>query len=239
MRAPFPSGVSSLLILALLLATAAGTYLGCSRDGRAQDSSESSDSTENGDESAETASSEDPDASTGSESSGSEDDEDQPVPVEVVSLARGPLESVVRSTAHVEAENQVGVFAEAARRVRRISVEEGDAVRRGQLLLQLQSAEQAGRLERARTSFEQAKREHERQTRLFSESLTSEKAATDAQYELERAQLELSDAEREFGYTEVRAPIAGTVTQRHVRVAIRCSWAAISSISSISILWSR
>jgi membrane fusion protein (multidrug efflux system) len=204
-RAPFPSGVRVLLILALIAGAASVSFLGCSRDGRAEDSSDNSEAVANGDEGGDSEASE-------------ESEEDQPVPVEVVTLMRGPLESIVRSTASVEAENQVGVFAEAARRVRKIHVEEGDTVRRGQLLLQLQSAEQVGRLDRARASFEQATREHERQKRLFTENLTSEKAATDAEYELERAQLELNDAQREFGYTEVRAPIAGMITERYVRV---------------------
>ena len=40
----------------------------------------------------------------------------------------------------------------------------------------------------------------------------------DATYDLEQLQLTLRDARRELGYTEVRAPISGTVTQRLVSI---------------------
>ena len=60
----------------------------------------------------------------------------------MVVLGRGPIESVIRASATLEAESEVGVVAEAARRVQKIHVEEGDMVKTGQLLLRLQDDEQ-------------------------------------------------------------------------------------------------
>ncbi len=143
---------------------------------------------------------------------------DPAVPVEVEVVRTGPMESVLRSTATLEAEDQVIVAAEAARRVVEIRVEEGDEVHRGQLLLRLQDDEQRSALAKATTLLEQAEREWRRQEKLYEQKLTTEKAYNDALAAYEQRRLEKADAEREWGYTQVKAPIDGTVTQRFVKV---------------------
>lgn len=138
------------------------------------------------------------------------------VPVEVAALERGPIESVLRFSANLEAESEVQVFSQAARLVRELLVEEGDAVAKGAVLLRLQDDEQRSNLARVESQIAKARREYERQKNLFAQSLISEQAFNDATYELEQLELALADAQRELGYTEVRAPIAGVVTRRVV-----------------------
>lgn len=140
------------------------------------------------------------------------------VPVEIAVVGLGPIESVIRSTSTLEAEQQVTVFAEAARRVTEILVEEGVRVAKGALLLRLQDGEQRSALAKAKTLYDQAEREWQRQERLFEQKLTTEKAFNDALAAFEQRKLEVADAERELGYTQVRAPIGGTVTRRFVKL---------------------
>jgi membrane fusion protein (multidrug efflux system) len=144
--------------------------------------------------------------------------EDQAVPVEVVELERGPIEAVLRYSTNLEAEEEVGVYSQASRQVRRLNVEEGSRVRRGQVLVTLQDDEQRTRVAKVRSQLERARREHGRQTRLFEQDLISEQAFNDATYELDQLELELEDAQRELSYTDVTAPISGTVTRRYVGV---------------------
>lgn len=146
------------------------------------------------------------------------DSEEQAVPVEVVELERGPIEAVLRFSTNLEAEEAVGVFAQAARRVQALYVEEGDRVRKGQVLLRLQDDEQRTRLAKVEAQLERARREYDRQQRLFSNELISEQTFNDATYELNQLELEFEDAQRELGYTEVQAPISGTITERRVSV---------------------
>ena len=49
-------------------------------------------------------------------------------------------------------------------------------------------------------------------------SVLSEQVYNEATYELEQLQIALEDAERELSYTEVRAPIAGTITGRLINL---------------------
>ena len=94
-------------------------------------------------------------ASTQSESSEDEEPEDEDVPVEVVSLERGRIESILRFSTNLEAESEVQVFSEAARKVIRLNVEEGDKVRQGQVLIRLQNEEQQTELARVESPIGQ------------------------------------------------------------------------------------
>jgi membrane fusion protein (multidrug efflux system) len=149
-----------------------------------------------------------------------EEDEEEAVPIEVATLERGRIETVLRFSTNLEAENEVQVVSRASRQlpVVQLLVEEGDDVRKGQVLLRLQSDELSTALERTRGQLDRAEREYERQTNLHSQQLISEKTYGEATYELDQLKLALRDAQRELGYTEVRAPISGTITARHVSV---------------------
>ena len=199
-------GIFALLILlSLSFATA------CNRgDGEPDDSDTA---TENGDDENEDK--------KGSGKDGKEDDEeeeDEAVPVEVATLGQGQIESILRFSTNLEAENDVQVFSEAARKVTQLLVEEGDKIRKGQVLIRLQSEAQQTELARVQSQLAKAKVEFERQTRLYEQELISVDEYNEATYALEQLELALSDAKRELGYTDVRAPITGTLTERFINV---------------------
>jgi membrane fusion protein (multidrug efflux system) len=139
---------------------------------------------------------------------------EQAVPVEVAALATGPIEQVLRYSTNLEAEEEVAVFSQAARQVEQLLVEEGSEVRRGQVLLRLQDAEQRNALAKVVAELDRARREYERQKRLYANQLITEQAFNDATHEIEQLELERADAERELSYTTVVAPISGTITRR-------------------------
>jgi membrane fusion protein (multidrug efflux system) len=146
------------------------------------------------------------------------EEDDDPVPVDVAVLGRGPIESVIRASATLEAESEVGVVAEAARRVQGIQVEEGDRVQAGQLLLRLQDEEQRSIVAKTESRLAKAEREFIRQKSLREQDLSSDQALIDAQYEYDQQKIALDDAKRELSYTQVRASIPGIVTARMVNV---------------------
>lgn len=203
-----------LLLPALLLATS--LFQGCGiSDSRADEpAGEQGEASE--------ASSADSDAPQGEAQDGTSrdaaGDAEPAVPVEVATLGRGAIESVLRFSTNLEAERQVEVYSETSRRVVERFVEEGSQVAKGDLLLRLQDDEQKTRLAKVKTEYDKALREYQRQQRLFEGSLISEQAMNDSTYEVERLELEVEEAERALSYTEVRAPIAGTVTRRLVNV---------------------
>ncbi|MCH9649781.1 MAG: efflux RND transporter periplasmic adaptor subunit [Deltaproteobacteria bacterium] len=144
------------------------------------------------------------------------EDEDTTVPVQVATLSLGAIEAKLRLSTNLEAENEVQVLAEASRQVRKLLVEEGDVVRRGQLLVNLQDDEQRTTLAKVESELRKVRREYERQQRLYAQGFLSEEDLSNATYQIEQLELREEESRRQLSYTEVRAPIAGTVTQRRV-----------------------
>ena len=149
-----------------------------------------------------------------------ENTEPQAAPVEVVALARGPMEAVLRFSADLEAEQSVPVHSQSPqlRRVVQLLVEEGQRVGRGQLLAKLQDAEQRHGVSRVEGQIAKARADFARQQKLFEQKLISEQTFTEARHELAQLEIELADVRQAWQHTEVRAPIAGTVTVRRVKV---------------------
>ena len=140
------------------------------------------------------------------------------IPVELTTLGRGAIESVLEASSSLEAEREVKVVARTANRVQTLQVEEGDSVVLDDLLVQLQNDVQILQVSKASNQVEEAKEEFERQTSLHEQNLVSDQAFSQTKYKLQQLQLNLEDAQRELGYTLIKAPIGGKVTQRLVRV---------------------
>jgi len=78
--------------------------------------------------------------------------------------------------------------------------------------------EQRSALTKVKSQLAKAEREYTQQQRLYDQQLISEQVYNDATYEMEQLQIAIEDAERELSYTEVRAPIAGTITERLINL---------------------
>ncbi len=151
------------------------------------------------------------------EDAAEEGDEEEAVPVELTELGKGPIEAILTFSSNLEAENAVAVQAEAAGRIVRLFVEEGDEVVAGQSLLRLEDSEQRSRFGRAEAELSKALREYERQEALHRKGLVSDQAFNESTWERDRLSLAVADARRDLEKTDVRAAISGTVTKRLVQ----------------------
>ncbi len=157
-------------------------------------------------------------AGAGAAKDGKKDAKDEAIAVAALPLQRGPIESVLRYSTNLEAEIEVKVFSEAARQVTELLIEEGRRVRKGQVLARLQDDEQQSAVSKVQSQLDKARREYQRQRKLYEQELISEQAFSQSTYELEQLEISLADAQRELGYAEVTAPISGTITQRLVNL---------------------
>lgn len=183
---------TSFFALALLLAAASG---GCSVSTSAGDAEPAGES----------------DADGSAESKGAE-----AIPVELVTLETGPVQELLRASTNLEAERAVAVYAKTTGLVEERSFEEGDRVREGQVLIRLEDDEARNAVLKAEAELAKARREFERQKKLHAENLISDQEFNNGSYEIERLGIVLADAKLALAYTEIRAPISGTVTARMV-----------------------
>lgn len=142
----------------------------------------------------------------------------KPVLVELAAVKRGMIEEVLERSSPLEAEAQVRVLARTQNPVIELLVEEGDTVTEGQVLLRLEDDRQRTDYEQAVGRSEKARIDFDTVENLFSGKLISESAYRDAKFTLDQARLQSEAARRQLEYTEVRAPIKGTITSRTVKV---------------------
>ncbi len=166
------------------------------------------------------------------------------IKVETQKVVERELRAIVSASGKIRAKTSVDISASTTGKVVKLAVDEGDTVRKGQFLLQIdptpaQAAVQQlkasiaaarANLKLAEANLEQAKIEYERQKALFEKNLTSQdllqKART--QYNVQRLQVEatrqeierlramLNNAEHELAKVNVHADVGGIVIKRNI-----------------------
>ncbi len=152
-----------------------------------------------------------------------DDQKEKGVPVDLAEVARGPIEDVIRASNHLEAEQEVRVVSRASNRAVELLVEEGDVVKKDQLLLRLQDDDQKTTYNKALSQLNQGKADFARTEGLFKDDLVSQREFDDAKYRVEQLQLALDEAQRQLDFTEIKAPIAGTIVNRLVKLGDQVS----------------
>lgn len=140
----------------------------------------------------------------------------QPVSVETVRPRFGPAVELVYATGYVEAQQPVSVAARVTAPVERVLVDEGDHVRRGQILLTLNDDEQRGQLAQALSEAKRTGLDEQRTLALFREGWVTRKARDQAVADASTARAAVTSAGARLNQQIVRAGIDGIVLKRDV-----------------------
>ena len=154
-------------------------------------------------------------------------------------VTRGDIEDSVLAPGDLEATKMVSVGAQVSGQVKRMYVKLGDQVKQGQLIAQIDSVRQTNDLKTAEASIKnqqaqlatkhanltKVEAEYNRQNTMYAQDATSKAelesalasfktaqadiAAVNAQ--IEQSRLTLATAKEDLGYTQILAPIDGTV----------------------------
>ena len=143
---------------------------------------------------------------------------DAAIPVEVAQPVRGEMLAMYSGTATLEAEADAEVIAKVGGEVRRLFVEEGDHVRAGQVLAQLDDRQLRLQAAQSRAARAKAERDFNRQVELHSKGLVSAGAFEGLKYDLDNQVAADDLAQLNLSYSEIRAPFAGIVSERHVKL---------------------
>lgn len=138
----------------------------------------------------------------------------RPPAVTLVAPTRGPAIDAVYATGLVEPSLEIRVAPRAGGRLAELRVDEGDAVRPGQLLARLEDDELRASVAelQAREGF--ARAQHERNAKLRAAGLIAQEPVDRARSDLDAAGASLRRAREQLGYTRLVAPTAGRVIRR-------------------------
>ena len=140
----------------------------------------------------------------------------KPPTVEIVHPRFGPAVELVYATGYVEAQQPVSVVARVTAPVERVLVDEGDHVRRGQILLTLNDDEQRGQLAQAVAEARRTALDEQRTLVLFHQGWVTRTARDRAVADAASARAAEASARARVNQQVVRSGIEGIVLKRDV-----------------------
>jgi membrane fusion protein (multidrug efflux system) len=146
------------------------------------------------------------------------EEEDPGVPVETVKVIQGSISATYTGSASLEAEAEAEVVAKVSGVVKEIYVEESDPVIADQVLAKLDDEQLLLELNQAKTRLDQLSKEFERNESLLKNKIASQETyeKTKSEYHSQIATCDL--AQLRLDYTEIKAPIRGIISLRHIKV---------------------
>lgn len=133
-----------------------------------------------------------------------------------VDTARGEVAGqVLQFPGRVVPVTEVNVSFKVAGRLKKVYVKEGDAVRAGQLLAELDPIDYETQLQATEAEYEQVKADAERIMGLYGEGGTTASNNDKARYGLKQMEAKLRHHRTQLADTRVFAPFGGVVQSRH------------------------
>lgn len=132
--------------------------------------------------------------------------------------ARADIYAMYATTGTLESDSDAPVLARAAGEVVEILVEEGTLVEQGQILVRLDGEQLRLEMLQARANLDQVRSEYERLVDLQKRGLVSVAMYEGLMYDLDALEASYELKRLNYGYTKIRAPIAGIVSSREIKV---------------------
>jgi len=139
------------------------------------------------------------------------------IPVETATVASGDVAAFYSGTATLEADEQATVVAQITGVVLAVLAEEGEYVEAGQVLARVETNRYQLEVEKAEAALKRLETDYQRKKELFEKELVSADDFERVSSELQAQQAAYDLARLDLEYTNIRAPIAGYVSERLVR----------------------
>lgn len=157
-----------------------------------------------------------------------------PIEVKGVKVIRQDIEATVTgtSTGIIKSEIEVNVSAEREGRITVLNYDEGDRVRKGDIIAQLDTSEALANLRKVEAELKQAElnlsnieAEYKRKEALYKEELISKHQFDDvntrlllARTAIDNVKASLDVARLRYEYSFIRTPVSGVITTRSVKI---------------------
>ena len=139
------------------------------------------------------------------------------IPVQAAKPERASISDYFETTTRIVAERRVEVIAEGIGQCLSVTVEEGDIVKKGQVLAELDRQEMDAGLAQARVNVQQTKYQMEKAKEQSEKGILSSFEAENARFMHEQAVATLKVQEVRITKQTVTAPIDGVVTRRNLQ----------------------
>lgn len=138
------------------------------------------------------------------------------VPVKIVDLKQGSFTNTVSASGNFSTKDETILSFKVGGIVSRINVQEGDAVKKGQVLATLDLTEVQAGLNQSKLAYEKALRDYERVGRLYKDSVATLEQYQNSKTALDIAEQQLKTVEFNLSYAQIRANQNGFVLRKFV-----------------------
>lgn len=138
------------------------------------------------------------------------------VRVETLALSTAPVQIELSGT--LQAVERATISARVAGQVVGLPVQVGAKVNKGALLVKLSAGEINARVRQAEVQLEQARRNLARESKLLEVNASTREMVRTLSERVQTSEAAFREAQTMLGYTEIKAPFSGTVTDKLVEV---------------------
>ncbi len=139
---------------------------------------------------------------------------DKPTPVRVQQAGHGPAVPPIDTNGIVVTKHEMRLSFKMGGVVRRIYVQEGDVVKKGQRLAEIELTEVSAQLEQARQLADKAARDLKRGENLYADQVISLEQLQDLRTQAAMAGAQFETAQFNLGYSTISAPRDGKVLRK-------------------------
>ena len=136
--------------------------------------------------------------------------------VRIAAATSGPASPAISASGMVASRDEMRLSFKTGGIIRRIAVDEGVEVKRGQVLAELELGEIGATVEQARQAAEKAQRDLGRGENLYADQVISLEQLQDLRTQARVAAAQLASAQFNLGYSVITAPRDGVVLRRFV-----------------------
>ena len=140
----------------------------------------------------------------------------KPTPVRIQQASQGPAVPPIDTNGLVVTKHELRLSFKMGGLVRRIHVQEGDTVKQGQRLAEIELTEVNAQMEQARQMAEKAARDLKRGENLYADQVISLEQLQDLRTQAAMAEASFKSAQFNLGYSVIVAPRDGVVLRKLV-----------------------
>lgn len=130
----------------------------------------------------------------------------------ITKMSSVQADALLNAAGYIVARSKAEISPKAVGRVSWLRLEEGQKVKKGQMVARLESRELIAQQKQIRASLEQAKRDRDRFKALIEDQAVSRQAYENAETQVQSLQAQFEYYQEQIRNTEIFAPISGTVT---------------------------
>jgi RND family efflux transporter MFP subunit len=143
---------------------------------------------------------------------------EEPVQVSTITVEPKTIDAVVSAAGSLNSKNTSVLSSKVMGKVVELTVQEGNYVTRGKVLIRIASGEISAQVYQAQAAYNNAKLQHDRIKSLFDEKASTQMEMDQATLGYESAKAGLNAAKAMESYTIISAPISGQIVEKKINL---------------------